>query len=67
MESNHAMERAPVIFNFFFFLIFIGLIMSHMGSVSRPEIETMPPALEAQHLKLWTTREIPPLSSLALP
>ena len=66
MESNHAMERAPVIFNFFFF-IFIGLIMSHVGSVSRPEIETMPPALEAQHLKLWTTREIPPLSSLALP
>ena len=66
MESNHAMERAPVIFNFFF-LIFIGFIMSHMGSVSRPEIETMPPALEAQNLKLWTTREIPPLSSLALP
>ena len=59
--------RGPLSSLIFFFLIFIGFIMSHMGSVSRPEIETMPPALEAQHLKLWTTREIPPLSSLALP
>ena len=51
-------------FLFFFFLLsFVFIFQSHHGAcgilVLRPGVEPVPPALEMQSIKHWTTREVP--------
>ena len=49
------LRKDSVLFSFSFFL------PAHGNVVSPPGIEPMPPALEAENLNHWTTREAPDL------
>ena len=53
-------------FNFFFFFAALGPSCSMWDTAPRPGIEPGPPALAAQSLSHWTTREVPRILTFIL-
>ena len=52
-------SHQQVLSGVYFFIFFRLCPMALMILVPWPRIESVPPALEAQHLNHWTTREVP--------